>query len=220
MTTEIPVLEPILGANDAIAAEVRAFLNQRGILALDVLGAPGAGKTSVILGTVRALGGRVRAAVIEGDVASTVDARRVAAEGLPVVQINTGGGCHLDAPTVQGALQRLDLAGINLLFIENVGNLICPNAFSVGAQRRVVVASVPEGDDKPYKYPDMFRDSDVVLLNKVDLLPYVEFDLPAYRTLVRALNPDVAYFELCARSGEGLAAWADWLLTALAAART
>lgn len=208
----IEIIERILSANDRIALQVRRALDERGMFALDLMGSPGAGKTSLILRTVEALAGQLRIAVIEGDIASTLDADRVAAAGVPVVQINTGGTCHLDAPMIQEALDRLDTEGADLLLIENVGNLICPNEFAVGAHRRVLIASVPEGDDKPYKYPAMFQDSDAVVLNKTDLLPYLEFDMAAYQELVTGLNPDVALFEVSCKSGVGIRAWTDWLV--------
>ena len=210
--TQIDVGEKILNANDRVALEVRRALDARRMLGLNLMGSPGAGKTSVILASAQALDGRLKLAVIEGDIASRVDADKVAAAGMPVHQINTGGMCHLDAPMVRDALAHLETAQADLLFIENVGNLICPNEFALGAHRRVLIASVPEGDDKPYKYPAMFQDADAIVLNKVDLLPYFEFDLPAYQQLVRSLNPDVALFPLSCKSGDGLGAWVDWLV--------
>jgi hydrogenase nickel incorporation protein HypB len=209
--SQIDVGEKILNANDQIALQVRDVLNERGLFGLNFMGSPGAGKTSVILATAAALDGRLRAAVIEGDIASNVDADKVAAAGVPVYQINTGGMCHLDAPMVRDALAQLDTADADFLIIENVGNLICPNEFALGAHRRVLIASVPEGDDKPYKYPAMFQDTDVVVLNKMDLLPYIDFDLETYHRLLLALNPDVTVFSVSCKTGEGIAAWADWL---------
>ena len=209
--TQIDVGEKILSVNDQIALQVRDTLDARGLLGLNVMGSPGAGKTSVILTTARALEGRFKLSVIEGDIASRVDADKVAAAGIPVHQINTGGMCHLDAPMVQDALARLDTAGTNLLFIENVGNLVCPNEFALGAHRKVLIASVPEGDDKPFKYPGMFQDSDAVVLNKIDLLPHFDFDLDAYQKLLISLNPDVALFPLSCKTGQGVSEWADWL---------
>jgi hydrogenase nickel incorporation protein HypB len=207
----INVGEKILSTNDEIALQVRGALDERRLFGLNVMGSPGAGKTSVILATAAALSGRLKLAVIEGDIASRVDADKVAAAGIPVYQINTGGMCHLDAPMVREALPHLDVAGVDLLFVENVGNLVCPNEFALGTHRQVLIASVPEGDDKPYKYPAMFQDADAVVLNKVDLLPYIDFDLQAYRHLLLALNPDVAVFPVSCKTGEGIAAWADWL---------
>lgn len=211
----IKVSEKILSTNDQIALQVREILDAQGLFGLNLMGSPGAGKTSVILATAATLSGRLRAAVIEGDVASSVDADKVAAAGIPVYQINTGGMCHLDAPMVQSALGQLDTAEADLLLIENVGNLICPNEFALGTHRQVLIASVPEGDDKPYKYPAMFQDTDVVVLNKTDLLPYIDFDLETYRRLLLALNPDVVLFPVSCKTGEGIAEWADWLLQAV-----
>jgi hydrogenase nickel incorporation protein HypB len=208
---QIDVGEKILSANDEIALQVRRALDERRLFGLNLMGSPGAGKTSVILATSAALSGRLNLAVIEGDIASRVDAEKVAAAGMPVYQINTGGMCHLDALMVRDALIHLDVAGVDLLFVENVGNLVCPNEFALGTHRQVLIASVPEGDDKPYKYPAMFQDVDAVVLNKVDLLPYIDFDLEGYRHLLLALNPDVAVFPVSCKTGEGIATWADWL---------
>lgn len=210
--SQIDVGEKILSTNDQIASQVRARFDERGLCGLNFMGSPGAGKTSVILATVAALGERLKAAVIEGDIASRVDADRVAAAGVPVYQINTGGMCHLDAPMVWDALSQLDTADADLLIIENVGNLVCPNEFALGTHRQVLIASVPEGDDKPYKYPAMFQDTDAVVLNKMDLLPYIDFDLEAYRRVLLSLNPDVALFPVSCKTGAGIAAWADWLV--------
>jgi hydrogenase nickel incorporation protein HypB len=210
--SQIDVGEKILSTNDQIALQVRRALDAQGLLGLNFMGSPGAGKTSVVLATAAALAGRLKMAVIEGDIASRVDADKVAAVGVPVYQINTGGMCHLDALMVQNALAHLDTADADLLVIENVGNLVCPNEFALGMHRRVLIASVPEGDDKPYKYPAMFQDADAVVLNKLDLLPYVDFDLEAYRRLLLALNPDVQVFPLSCKTGKGIAAWADWLV--------
>jgi hydrogenase nickel incorporation protein HypB len=209
----IEVVTRVLSANDRIAQENQALLLNRRILAVNIMASPGAGKTSLILGTAKAVAGRLRTGVIEGDVASQIDAEKVAREGLPVVQINTGGGCHLEALSIQEAFQSLPLAEIDLLFIENIGNLICPVEFRLGEGLRVAVASVPEGHDKPYKYPGIFTAVDAVVLNKVDLAPYIDFDLPAFRRAVAGLNPKAPLYELSCRTGEGVAAWADWLET-------
>ncbi len=208
---QIDIGEKILSINDEIAQQVRALLDEGRLFGLNLMGSPGAGKTSVILATATALTDRLKLAVIEGDIASQVDADRVAAAGIPVHQINTGGMCHLDAPMVRDAMSKLDTAGAEVLLIENVGNLVCPNEFALGTHRQVVIASVPEGDDKPYKYPAMFQDADAVVLNKMDLLPYIEFDVEAYRRLLFALNPDVAVFPVSCKTGKGIAEWADWL---------
>lgn len=208
---QIKVVERILSANDQIAEENRVRLTRLGILGVDIMASPGAGKTSVIMATIRALGSRLRVGVIEGDVASSVDAERVATLGVPVIQINTGGGCHLDARQVQAALDGLPLDRIDLLFIENIGNLICPTAFLLGESLRIAIASIPEGDDKPVKYPELFHQADAVVLNKMDLLPYVQFDLAAFREHVLGLNPRGRIFEASCTTGQGVQLWADWL---------
>ncbi len=211
MAAELPVVEEILSANDRIAAQNRKLLDQHSILAVNIMASPGAGKTSVILRTIAALRGRLRIAVIEGDVAGRVDADKVAETGAPVVQINTGGGCHLDAPQVQRALGQLPLDKMDLLLIENVGNLICPTGFALGEHLKVMIASVPEGHDKPLKYPGMFTVVDALVLNKTDLLPYLDFNTEAFRTAVRALNAAAPLFEVSCRTGEGIEAWVEWL---------
>jgi hydrogenase nickel incorporation protein HypB len=212
MQRTLPVVEKILSANDLIALENRKLLDQHGILGVNVMASPGAGKTSLILGSIEVLRGRLRVGVIEGDVAGRVDADKVAETGTPVVQINTGGGCHLDAPQVQSALHQLPLDEIDLLFIENVGNLICPTDFALGEQINMMIANVPEGHDKPIKYPGIFTVVDAIVLNKIDLMPYLDFDLEAFRTAVRALNADVPIFEVSCKTGEGLDDWASWLM--------
>lgn len=208
---EIPVVKQILSANDQVAAENRRLLTEHGVTAINIMAAPGAGKTSLILATIAGLGDGVRAGVIEGDVASRIDADTIAARGIPVVQINTGGNCHLEAWMVASALPRLPLADLDLLFIENVGNLICPAAWDLGTAAAVVVASVPEGHDKPYKYPGMFAAADAVVLNKADLLAYFDFDLPFFERGLRMVNPQAPLFVVSCRNGDGLDAWLDWL---------
>lgn len=208
---EIPVVKQILSANDQVAAENRRLLTEHGVTAINIMAAPGAGKTSLILATIAGLGDGVRAGVIEGDVASRIDADTIAARGIPVVQINTGGNCHLEAWMVASALPRLPLAELDLLFIENVGNLICPAAWDLGTAAAVVVASVPEGHDKPYKYPGMFAAADAVVLNKADLLAYFDFDLPFFERGLRMVNPQAPLFVVSCRNGDGLDAWLDWL---------
>ncbi len=209
--TELPVMEKILSANDLVALKNRELLNRHGVMAVNVMASPGAGKTSLILRTIAALQGKLRMGVIEGDVAGRVDADKVAETGTLVVQINTGGGCHLDALQVQSALQQLPLDKIDLLFIENVGNLICPTGFALGEHVKMMIASVPEGHDKPIKYPGMFTVVDTLVLNKMDLMPYLDFDLEAFRTAVRALNADAPLFEVSCKTGEGIEAWVEWL---------
>lgn len=208
---KVEVITRVLNANDHTAAENRALLKDHHVLGVNLMASPGAGKTSLILQTAQAWTGRIRAGVIEGDVASRIDADRVASADIPVVQINTGGECHLDALTVQKAMKELPLHEIDILFIENVGNLICPVEFQLGEEIRVVVASVPEGDDKPYKYPGIFTAVNAVVLNKIDLVPYVDFNLDAMRQGVSSLNPAAELFEVSCRTDEGVAAWAQWL---------
>ena len=210
-TQTLPVVEQILSANDQIALENRRLLDEHGIVAVNVMASPGAGKTSLILRSVEALRGHLRVGVIEGDLASRVDADKVAETGTPVGQINTGGGCHLDAPQVQGALEQLPLDDIDLLFIENVGNLVCPTGFALGEHLKLVIANVPEGHDKPIKYPGIFAVTDVLVLNKIDLLPYLDFDLDAFETAVHAVNAKAPIFQISCKTGEGIEAWVQWL---------
>lgn len=208
----VPVVSDILKANDQVARQNRAAFDAADVRVVNVMASPGAGKTSVILATVERLPYGTRAGVIEGDVASSLDAERIASRGIPVVQVNTGGGCHLDAPMIHGALGHLDLSSIDLLFIENVGNLICPASYALGADLNLVVASVPEGNDKPYKYPGMFAAADAVVLNKVDLLDVFEFEVGYFERGVRMVNPDVEIFHVSCKTGEGMGTWLDWLL--------
>ena len=211
MAEQIKVVRNVLSANDEIAAQNQLLLGAHGVLTVNIMASPGAGKTSVIMNTIQKLHGKLRCGVIEGDVASSVDSEKVATLGVPVVQINTGGGCHLDARQVQDALEGFPLDRIDLLMIENVGNLICPTAFLLGESLRIAIASVPEGDDKPVKYPELFHQAQAVVLNKMDLLPYVDFDLPVFRRRIKGLNPAGRIFEMSCKTGDGLDAWADWL---------
>jgi hydrogenase nickel incorporation protein HypB len=211
MSQKITVVENILGANERLAAENRARLDKAGVFGLNMMASPGAGKTSLIEHTVRTLAGDMRLAAIDGDVASSIDADRAAAAGAIAVQINTGGECHLDAVMVQGALEQLELPAIDLILVENVGNLICPAGFALGTHKSVLIASIPEGDDKPYKYPGMYRGVDALVINKIDLLPFVEFDMSYFRRGVEALNPGLVTFPLSCRTGEGLPAWLEWI---------
>jgi hydrogenase nickel incorporation protein HypB len=207
----ITVGEDILGANEEKARANQNRLDAHGVLTVNIMSSPGAGKTSLILSTISRMKEKVKIAVIEGDVASSVDAEKVSDMGIPVVQINTGGGCHLDANMVEGALNNLPLEDTELLLIENVGNLICPNAFVLGEHRRVMISSMPEGDDKPLKYPAMFADTDVVLLNKIDLQPHLDYNLDAFKKVVTGLNPDVIILPISCKTGEGMEAWFSWL---------
>jgi hydrogenase nickel incorporation protein HypB len=210
-------VEQILSANDRIAQENRKLLDEHGVVAVNVMASPGAGKTSLILHSIEALRGELRVGVIEGDIAGHVDADKVGQAGVPVVQINTGGGCHLDAPQVQSALEQLPLDDLDLILIENVGNLVCPTGFALGEHVNMMIANVPEGHDKPIKYPGMFTVVDALVLNKMDLLPYIDFDREAFHTAVRALNPQAPIFEVSCKTGEGIAAWAEWLMARPAA---
>jgi hydrogenase nickel incorporation protein HypB len=208
---EIKVLKDILGANEQIAKQNRQLLDKNGVFAIDVMSSPGAGKTSLILETIRQLKGETRIGVIEGDVSSSVDAETIGSENVPVIQINTGGECHLDASMTSRALADLRLQDIDLLFIENVGNLICPSEFALGAHRRILISSTPEGDDKPLKYPLMFTVADVVLINKMDLLPHLKFDTGAYKKAVKNLNERAEIIEVSCTTGQGIDRWLAWL---------
>lgn len=208
---QIPVVRNILEANARIAEDLKTMFAERGILVLNLMSSPGAGKTTLLERTLAALSGECAMAVIEGDLQTDNDARRVAATGAQAVQINTEGGCHLTSSQVQEATKSLNLDGLDILFIENVGNLVCPAEFDVGEDFKVTLLSVTEGDDKPQKYPLMFHISAAMLLNKVDLLPYVDFDLAQATRHAHALNDGLQVFPVSARSGEGLDAWYDWL---------
>lgn len=209
---EIKVLKDILGANEQIARRNHELLDSHKVFAVNIMASPGAGKTSLVLQTIRALRGRVRVGVIEGDIASTVDAETVGKEGVPVVQINTGGECHLDANMIANAMGSLPLNDIDLLLIENVGNLVCPAEFNLGEHAKVLVASVPEGDDKPLKYPLMFTTVEAVIINKTDLLPYVKFSVDAFTKRVSAINSKAPVFLVSCTMGGGVKAWAEWLV--------
>ena|SRR5690554_4866589 len=211
----IPVVETILSVNDQLAEQNRKTLDDAGVLALNVMASPGGGKTTVIGKTIDALRDDVRIGVMDGDIVA-IDLEGFAAQGIPVSLINTGGNCHLDANMVHNALPTMDLNALDLLIIENVGNLVCPAAFKLGSHINVVIASVPEGADKPYKYPAMFSGADVLLLNKMDLAEYMEFDVEYFRHGVEVLNLGVAFFPISCRTGEGLDAWIDWLRARLA----
>ena len=211
MPTRVSVVEEIMSANDQLAAVNRAQLDAAGVFALNVMASPGAGKTSLIMCAVKALKAEFRIGAVDGDIATTIDADRIAALGVPAVQINTGGNCHLDAPMLQSALSQLVLDEMDLLIIENVGNLVCPATFKLGVHRNLLIASVPEGDDKPYKYPVMYRGVDCLVLNKMDVLAAFDFDVDYFRRGVEPLNPGLAFFPLSCKTGEGLDAWLDWL---------
>jgi len=201
----------ILDKNNRFAAENRRVFKERGVFALNLVSSPGSGKTTILEQTLRNLSEKQRCAVIEGDQQTDNDARRIAATGVAVKQINTGAGCHLDAHMVGHALEDLPITALDILFIENVGNLVCPAAFDLGEHHKVVVLSVTEGEDKPLKYPQMFHAADVMLLNKIDLLPYLDFDVEKCLAMARQVSPGIRIFQVSAKSGAGMAEWHDWL---------
>ena len=208
---EVNVMQDILGKNDALADAMKADFAARRIFVLNLMGSPGSGKTTLLEATLRALADELRMAVIEGDLFTSKDADRIGACGAQVVQINTAGGCHLDAPMVEKALQSLDLGNLDLIVIENVGNLVCPAEFALGEDAKAVVLSVTEGDDKPMKYPLMFKESAVALLNKTDLLPSTNFDLPQATEDIKTIHPGAEVLAVSATKGDGMEAWFDWL---------
>ena len=210
---EVKVLKDILSANDQIAEKNRTLMDNNGAIAVNIMASPGAGKTSVIMQTINRLKDKVRIGVIEGDISSSVDAETISKEGIPAIQINTGGGCHLDANMVSNALPGLPLGEIDLIFIENVGNLICPAGYDLGDRKRVIICSIPEGDDKPIKYPVIFHNVDIVLLNKFDLLPYVKFDVYAFYKAVRNIKQNLKIIQLSCVTGQGVDEWISWLKT-------
>jgi hydrogenase nickel incorporation protein HypB len=210
---EIKVLKDILSANEQMADRNRQLLDSKGVFAVNLMSSPGAGKTSLILETIKRLKGKTRIGVIEGDVSSSIDAETIGKESIPVIQINTGGACHLDANMLSNALSNLPLQDIQILFIENVGNLICPAGFALGEHKKVLVSSIPEGDDKPFKYPLMFHKADAVLINKTDLLPYLKFDTQAFSQAVRGINEKVEIFQISCSTSQGIGQWVSWLLT-------
>ncbi len=212
---EIDILEGVFDANERLAAENERLFREKGVFVINIMASPGAGKTSTIMHTVRALQDEMSIAVIEGDIASKVDAEKMKECGIPVVQINTGGACHLDANMIHGALAHLDLNSLDLIIIENVGNLVCPAEFRLGESLKVMLLSVAEGHDKPLKYPLMFGLADMLLVNKIDMLELTDFDMAALRETVGSMNPNILFFELSCRTGEGFPAWIDWLRSRL-----
>ena len=213
MPIRVPVVENILNANDRLAEENRARLEAAGVFSINIMASPGAGKTSLIEQTLPRLKDKLRVAVVDGDIATSIDADRAAQAGAQAaIQVNTGGDCHLDAVMLRGALEQLDLTQFDLLIVENVGNLVCPASFKLGTDKSVLIASIPEGDDKPYKYPGMYRGVDALVINKIDLLPYVPFKMDYFERGVEVLNPGVVTFPLSAKTGEGMDAWLDWLM--------
>ncbi|NTV51131.1 MAG: hydrogenase nickel incorporation protein HypB [Geobacteraceae bacterium] len=209
--TTIAIEEDILGKNNRLAGFNRAMFKEKEIFVLNLVSSPGSGKTTLLERTLRELSQKLRFAVIEGDQQTDNDAQRIAATGVPVRQINTGAGCHLDAHMIMHGTEEFDLDNLDLLLIENVGNLVCPAAFDLGEHHKVAVLSVTEGEDKPLKYPQMFRNSTVMLLNKTDLLPHIDFDVEKCKEYARRVNPGIIIFEVSARSGKGMEAWYQWL---------
>jgi hydrogenase nickel incorporation protein HypB len=209
---EIKVVKDILGANDQIARKNRQLFDSNKVFVVNVMASPGAGKTSVIMETIKRLKGKTRVGVVEGDISSSLDAEAISKEEVPVVQINTGGECHLDANMTATALGDLPLKDIDLLLIENVGNLVCPAEFALGEDIKLLISSTPEGDDKPFKYPLMFHEADVVLINKIDLLPYLKFDVDAFARTIKGINRKVKIFPVSCTTGQGIEEWVSWLL--------
>lgn len=213
----VPVVEEILSANDQLALANRELLDANRVFGVNIMSSPGSGKTSTIVATQERLKDRLRLGMVDGDIATTIDADRAAEAGMQAVQINTGGNCHLDAVMVSQGIRALKLEDLDLMIIENVGNLICPSSFKLGTHISVLIASVPEGADKPYKYPPMYRGVDAVIINKIDVLPYFDFDMDYFIKGVEMLNPGVKSFPISNKTGEGLDAWADWLYEQVAA---
>lgn len=209
---KISVMTDVLEANDRIAAANREIFDKHGNLVLNLMSSPGAGKTTLLERTAEALVGKLRLGVIAGDIETTRDSERLQKYQLPVVQLTTGTACHLDANMIASALPHLDLSGVDILLIENVGNLVCPAEFKVGEDYKVMILSVTEGDEKPLKYPLMFRESSLLLINKIDLLPYTNFSLEEAKRNARKVNPDLETMEVCCTTGEGIGAWVSWLV--------
>ena len=211
MSKNISIEEKIHNANDQLAQMIKDQLREAELFSLNIMASPGAGKTSLIEKTLEAMIPEYKFAAVDGDIATSIDADRAAEAGATAVQINTGGQCHIDANMLQIALQELDLGSFDILLVENVGNLICPASFSLGTDKNVLIASIPEGDDKPYKYPGMYQDVDALIINKIDLHPYVEFDMDYFIQGVQILNPTVGIFPLSCKSGEGIQNWVTWV---------
>lgn len=208
---KIDLHQPILDKNDRIASENRDLFKEKRVFVLDLLASPGSGKTSTILATIEALRDEFNIAVIEGDIASNVDAERISAQGIAAVQINTGGACHLESDMIRRAVNALDLDSLDLIIVENVGNLVCPTDFDLGEGAKVMILSVPEGDDKPLKYPGVFQVAEAIILNKVDTMSVFNFNEQAFRDAVEQLNPKAPIFPIAATKGQGVEAWAEWL---------
>ena len=212
----LTIKENILGVNKEKAETNRQLLDSHHILMINLMSSPGSGKTSLILRTINRLREKYRIAVIAGDIASSIDADKITRQNIPAIQINPAGGCHLDAQMIKKALDALDLQRLDLVFIENVGNLVCTADFDLGAHKNIVVLSIPEGDDKPRKYPVVFTEADVVLVNKIDVLPYFDFRLDTFPEIINGLNPSARVFPISAKTGEGMNNWFSWLEEALA----
>ena len=208
---KIELMRRVLASNDALAAAQRHKLDEHGVLGVNIMSGPGAGKTSLVERTAEALSGKYRIQVIEGDIQGDLDARRVAAKGVRCIQINTQGACHLDGLMLGPAMGEIDFADLDLLLIENVGNLVCPAEFMLPVHYNVTVISTPEGSDKPVKYPLMFSKSDVIVINKIGLLPHVDFDVAALKKAVRKLRPGITFIEMSAKTGKGVDKWVAWL---------
>lgn len=215
----IEIAKDVLAHNDALAEENRRRFADAGVFVVDLMASPGAGKTTTILATIAALRDRYRIAVIEGDIASRVDAERISEHGIPAVQINTGGACHLESAMIGRAIDQLDLETLDLIIVENVGNLVCPTEFDLGENAKVMILSVPEGHDKPYKYPGIFEISEAVILNKYDTRSVFDFDEEEFCSVVGRLNPRAPIFPMSAKTGEGVDAWTGWLSERIEAAR-
>jgi len=217
---KVSVVKNILEANERIARENRAIFDEKNLLVFNLMSSPGAGKTSLLEKTIGALKDEVRMGVIEGDIQSSQDAERIATMGIPAVQINTGGACHLDGNMIRDTFTEFDFDALDLLVVENVGNLVCPAEFKVGEDFKAMILSVAEGDDKPSKYPLMFHESEVLLVNKIDLLPYVNCSVEKIREEALKVNPGLTIFEISCKTGEGLDAWVDWLREKVKARRS
>ncbi len=209
---KIPVVKNILEANERISEENRKLFEKEKVAVINLMSSPGSGKTSLLERTIDAIKDRIRMGVIEGDIQSTRDAERILNKGIPAVQINTDGACHLDSNMIRSALPNFDLSELDLLVVENVGNLVCPAEFALGEDHKVTILSVTEGEDKPEKYPLMFHESSVLLINKIDLLPYIDCDMEYIRDICLKINPKLEIFEISCKTGEGIDGWAEWLL--------
>lgn len=220
MSRKVSIIEKVHNVNDQLAAENKLQLQEAGLFSINLMASPGAGKTSLIETTLSKLDPDISVAAIDGDVATSIDADRAAQAGATAVQINTGGQCHIDANMLRNALAELDLAKFDLLLVENVGNLICPASFKLGTDRNILIASIPEGDDKPYKYPAMYQDVDALIINKIDLIPYIDFDMDYFKKGVEMLNPGLISFPISCKTGEGLEDWIKWLTAQIKAGKS